>query len=508
MKQAFNIVDLFCGAGGTSTGIIKAVRERMGRELNLTAVNHWKTAVNTHTLNHPFVTHLCESVENLHPLELAPDGLDLLAASCECRYHSNARGGGSCNEQSRSQAWQLIRWATDIRVDNILMENVREFMNWGPLLAKGRRWQGKYYRKGRPDPRRRGEFWRAFLATLANLGYERDWRIQRAANFGDPTSRERLMLIARKGRPVVWPEPTHGAGRARPWRTARECIDWELKGQSIFDRKRPLCENTMRRIAAGLQKFGGENARPFLVILNGTSERQISSTAKSVDEPLPTVVAGGGHLRLIEPFLQSYHGGHNSERVHSLTEPLPTQDTSNRFALVESFICQMAHGEDPKPRGRIERRTQSLDEPLRTITTQKNFALVEPLIIQTDQTGGNGGYVRSLNEPLGTVVSKQNMLLVEPLILKYYKTGRCKRVDQPLDTVTTKARFMLVECKSGREVAELDIRTRMLQPHELAAAHSFPGSYQFTGSKEDQTTQIGNSVPVELAAAHAEVVLS
>lgn len=487
------VVDLFCGAGGTSAGILEACDERLGREVNLTAVNHWPVAINTHSLNHPGVRHVCESVENLHPLDLVKGGrLDLLAASCECRFHSNARGGGPCNEQSRAQAWQLVRWASDIRVENILMENVREFKNWGPL----------HPRTKRPIKSRRGEFFRAFVGALEGLGYRVEHRVQVAADYGDPTSRARLILIARHGgREVRWPEATHGPGRGKPYRTARECIDWSLKGRSVLERR--LCDNTMERIAAGLRKFGGANAEPFLVLLRGTSKRQVDGSARSVDEPLPTITAGGGHAVLCEPFIASYHGGADGkERTHSVDAPLPTQDTSNRFALVEPFIAHVTH--------HGKRPCHSLDAPLPTVTGAKRgeMILVEPFIAQTDQVGGNGAYVRSLDGPLATVVSKQNMMLVEPLLLKYYKTGRCKQVDRPLDTVTTKARFMLVECEGGREVAELDIRTRMLQPHELAAAHSFPSGYKFTGNKENQTTQIGNSVPVKLAAAHAEVVLS
>lgn len=449
------IVDLFCGAGGTSTGILKA-----SPDADLTAVNHWKTAINTHSLNHPHVKHICEPVENLHPLDLVKSGhLDLLAASCECRFHSNARGGGPCNEQSRSQPWQLIRWASDIQVDNILMENVREFKNWGPLNKRTKR----------PIASKRGKFFRAFVQALENLGYAVEWRIQCAADFGDPTSRQRLILMARRSGPVAWPEPSHGPERAKPWRTAREIIDWSLQGINIADRPKPLCANTIDRIAAGLRKFGGANAEPFLIILNGTRAKQIDSSARSRDEPLPTITTSG-HIKLVEPFLVKYHGNHRgrkdgNSRSVSLDLPLPTQDTSNRFCLVEPFM------------------------------------------VQTDQTGGNGACVHQLNKPLPTIVTKQNMMLIEPLILKYYKTGRCKSVDAPLDTVTTKARFMLVEFEGGPAVAEFGIRTRMVQPHELGAAHSFPGHYRFLGSKDQQTKQIGNSVPVELACAHARVLL-
>jgi DNA (cytosine-5)-methyltransferase 1 len=496
MVTPLEIVDLFCGAGGTSTGILKAAHERLKRKARLTAVNHWPTAINTHSLNHPDVHHLCENVENIHPRTVVRSGrLHLLAASCECTFHSNARGGGPCNEQSRSQPWQLIRWATDINVENILMENVREFMNWGPLHRQTKR----------PTKSRKGEYFKAFVNALIGLGYNVEFKIQSAADFGDPTSRQRLMLIARKGAPVIWPEPTHGEGRANPHRTARECIDWDLKGRSIFDRKRPLCQNTLRRIVAGLRKFGGPAAEPFIVLLRGTRKGQLNASAHSLDSPLPTITAGGGHLTLCEPFIASYHGGNNSERTHSINDPLPTQDTSNRFAVVEPFITHLTHHGPDAP------RCHSVDNPLPTVTGahRGEMALVEPILVQTDQTGGNGCYARPVDQLVPTIVSKQNMLLVQPFVVKYYGSGEnhCS-VDEPLATVTTRDRFALVECNTGRTVAELDIRTRMLQPHELAAAHSFPRGYRFVGNKGDQTKQIGNSVPVELAAAHAEAALS
>lgn len=490
MKEHVDIVDLFCGAGGTSTGILKAVSERLGKVPRLTAVNHWRTAVNTHALNHPTVKHLCESVENLHPLDLAPDGLHLLAASCECRFHSNARGGGPCNEQSRSQPWQLVRWATDISVENILMENVREFMKWGPL----------HRRTKRPIKSRRGEFFKAFINALMNLGYQVEFRIQKAADYGDPTSRERFIMIARKGKAVVWPEATHGPGRGKPWRAARGIIDWQLKGKSLFgeDGSPRLCANTVARIAAGLKKFGGAAAEPFLVLLRGTSKEQIERSARTLAEPLPTLTAGGGHMMLCEPFVIGQQSG---AIARSTEEPLPTVATAGAIRLVQPFIVGAG---GPARAG----EPSSIEKPLHTVMCRNTKCLVEPLIVQTDQTGGNGCYSRPISAPFPTVVTKQNALLVQPLVVKYYKSGVCKPVDEPLDTVTTKARFMLVECESGKAIGEMDILTRMFEPYELAAAHSFPKHYQFTGNKAARTKQIGNSVPVELACAHAEAALS
>lgn len=486
-------VDLFCGAGGTSSGILKAARERLGRKIRLTAVNHWQTAINTHSLNHPEVKHICEPVENIHPMDHIKSGkLDLLAASCECRFHSNARGGGPCNEQSRSQPWQLIRWATDLQVDNIMMENVREFMNWGPLNRRTKR----------PLKSKKGEYFRAFVNSLASLGYSVEWRVQVCADYGDPTTRQRLILIATKGRSVPWPVPSHGAGRATPWLCARKnVIDWSLRGKSLFgdDGKPRLCENTVKRIYAGFEMQGAA-AEPFLVLLRGTSEEQIRASHRSVDVPIPALTAGGGHVMLCEPFLVGAGGPTGAASPRSLDNPLNTIMTEDRKMLVEPFITAYHAG------GRGDKRNYSVDKPLPTQDTSNRFALVEPFIVTTDQTGGNGRYARTVDAPLATVVTKQNMQLVEPFLIKYYGAGEnVVATSEPLPTVTTADRFGLVS--PVQEGVRFGILTRMLEPHELARAHSFPADYKFTGKKRDHVKQIGNSVPVNLAAAHAEAIL-
>ena len=492
-------VDLFAGAGGTSTGILEAVAALKCR-MNLLAVNHWTTAVNTHSLNHPDVRHLCESVENITPSKVVPGRhLNILAGSPECTYHSNAAGGRPCNEQSRATAWHICRWASDLVVDNILIENVPEFKNWAPLLVRGITCRGKYYRKNRPDPRRKGETFKAFMNALFSLGFNPEMQILNAADYGDPTNRRRLIIMARRGKKIVWPTPSHGIGCAAPFRTAREIIDWDMKGKSIFDRKKPLSPNTIRRIAAGLKKFGGVNAAPFLVMLYGTND------VRSLDRPLATVTSGGNHIGLAEPFIT--HLTHHGERKqHSINDPLPTVTGAHRgeLALIEPFIVTMEHG------GGI----RSSDRPLPTITTAKGgaMAVVEPFLVKYhgNHEGREDGdnRVHTLDNPLATVDTSNRMGLCEPFVVKYYGTASANTLNAPLDTVTTKDRFLLVEPTTGKTVAELDILFRMLQPRELASAMSFPLNYQFTGTREDQVKQIGNAVPVKLARACAMQLLS
>lgn len=223
----------------------------------------------------------------------------------------------------------------------------------------------------------------------------------------------------------------------------------------------------------------------------------LDGSARSVDSPTPTVVTSR-HIGLAEPFLMhvNHHGG-DERRCHSLEAPVPTLTCSRELALVEPFVIGQQSGARPR----------STSKPLPTVATAGAIALVEPFIAQTDQTGGNGAYVRSLDQPVYTVVTKANLALIEPFIVKYYGSGTAKSLDQPLDTVTTRDRYMLVEPTTRKPIAELDIRFRMLQPHELAAAQGFPGDYKFVGTREQQIRQIGNAVPVNLATALCHALL-
>lgn len=536
--------DLFCGAGGTSSGLFHAC-ESMGITVDLVAINHWTVAIETHRANHPEARHICANLENIDPRQAVPSGrLDLLVASPECTHHSVARGGKPVCDQLRASAWHILRWVELLQVENVLLENVREFRDWGPTDMNGK-----------PIKSRKGETYRAFLGALRSMNYTVEDRVLNAADYGDPTSRRRLFIQARRGKKrIAWPVPTHG--NATPYRTAREIIDWNLPGESIFTRKRPLSKNTLARIAAGLRKYGGENAEPFLVMLYGTG------TSRSVDRPMPTVTANGQHVGLCEPFLVSYHnhqdGKENERRTHSVQLPLPTLDTSNRYGLVEPFLIHTNHEggrrvhdvDEPLPtvtcghRGEMaliepfvlgqqscsaprsvdeplptiatagaialiepflipnfgerdgqDPRTHSDNEPLPTVTGHGAGALVQPFIVPIDNAGNGERGAKSVDAPLGTVITQSRFGLCEPFIAKYYGTGTAQGIDKPLDTITTKARFGLVE------PVGLDIRFRMLQPHELAAAMSFDSDYKFKGNKTETIKQIGNAVPVMTAAA-------
>lgn len=255
MTRKIFAADLFAGAGGTSTGLILAVQQ-LGFEIELTAVNHWEKAVKTHKANYPWAKHLQADVEAVNPLDAVPDGhLDILVASPECTHFSRAAGGRPRNEQKRASAWSIFRWIEFLTVDTVLIENVVEFKEWGPLDVNGRPIQDK-----------KGSIFKAWLRTFRAHGYTVEYRVLNAADFGAATSRSRLFIVAIRGKKrPSWPVSSHSktghhtlTGQTLRWRAAREIIDWDIKGRNIFDPAgKQLSPRTIQRIMEGLKWFGG-----------------------------------------------------------------------------------------------------------------------------------------------------------------------------------------------------------------------------------------------------------
>lgn len=550
--KAFEVADLFAGAGGCTTGALMAADIR-GVQLRVTAVNHWPIAVETHTRNHPEAKHFCASIDTVDPRVAVPGGkLDLLIAAPECTHHSSARGGKPINDQSRASAWHILRWVELLQVEDVLIENVPEFQTWGPIG-----------RNNRPLKSRKGETFKAFIAALASYGYQVEFKVLNAADYGAATTRRRLFIRGSKRRgAIAWPATTHSKaggvtlfGGTRKWGGAREIIDWSLPSQSIFNRKRPLQPATIRRIVEGLKRFGGPELQPFIVQLTH------GGRVRDVDNPLPTVTtANRGEIGVAEPFLVPFLGERDDQtpRTRWVDDPLQTITTSNPIGLIEPFILQPAHGSGG---GRGDRgRVTSIDAPIGTQPASNRFALIEPFVLgqqsnsaprTTDQpiptvagagkvaliepfvlSQGGGGVARPVSEPAPTIVTDGAVSLVEPYIVtmrnhntpktldepiaplctgghialaepfltKYNRTAKKGySVDDPLDTVSTRDRFALVQPVHNGMV--LDIRFRMLQPHELSAAMSFPKAYVFTGNKGDQIKQIGNAVDCSMAKA-------
>jgi DNA (cytosine-5)-methyltransferase 1 len=493
--------DLFCGAGGFSTGLLKAA-DSCDLTVKLLAVNHWTRAIATHSLNHPNVRHLCQSVESCNPLKLFPDGrLDVLLASPECTEHSYAKGGKPKNDQRRVTAWSILDWAQKLKPKVIIIENVREFGDWGPLDEDDN-----------PIPELRGTIFDQFVATLKALGYTVDMQLLTAADYGDPTTRRRLIIVARRGQcQITWPLRTHAphsvlescdGGSILPWCPASEIIDWSITGQSVFNRPRPLARNTMRRVFVGLEKFSG---MPFIV-------PQFSGQApRSVELPLNTLTTTSRGIGLACPYIVKYYGTSNAA---SILDPLGTVTGKDRFALASPYLVVLRNHMDAK----------SIDEPVPTIAAGgTHISVAQPYIVSYH--GGHGDAldgdrrVHSVQSPLPTIDTSNRFAVAKPYIVINKGQSNARSIDEPCPTITAEAFHLYlaepiirgmaaadfgvypkVIC-DGVEIGYLDILYRMLEPKELAWAMSFPRSYAITGTKEQQVCQIGNAIPVELACA-------
>ncbi|KPU42183.1 modification methylase BspRI [Oxobacter pfennigii] len=511
------IVDNFAGGGGASKGAEMAT----GRPVDI-AINHDPYAIAMHKVNHPNTKHYCENVWEVDPVEAcAGRPVGLAWFSPDCKHFSKAKGGKPVDKNIRGLAWVVIKWAKLVRPRVIMLENVEEFKTWGPLVDNY------------PDPKRKGETFNLFIKALKKYGYKVDWRELRACDYGAPTIRKRLFLIARcDGKKIVWPEPTHGvpdslevyAGLLKPLRTAAEIIDWSLPCPSIFERKKPLAENTLRRIAKGIQKFVIDNPEPFIVQVNhsGAKHHYCNSinaplptiTAKhgfgivtpvitqlghtgggdrlhGIEDPLSTIVSKAEHM-LVTPFLTQYHSYDDNVRGQTLDRPLLTQDTSNRYALTCAFLTKY-YGGNYKGDG------APLNAPVHTITAKDHHALVTSHLIQMN----NNCDGTPLNKPLNTIVAGPGHIgEVRTFLMSYYGNDKDigQRIDAPLRTITAKDRFGIITVK-GKDYQIVDIGMRMLEPHELFAAQGFPSDYIIDRDdkgnpypKTQQVARCGNSV--------------
>jgi DNA (cytosine-5)-methyltransferase 1 len=480
------IVDSFAGGGGASTGIEQAV----GRQVDV-AINHDPAAIAMHPANHPSTKHYCESVWEVDPREVAtgrPVGLAWF--SPDCKHFSKAKGGKPVEKHIRGLAWVAVRWAATVKPRVIILENVEEFKTWGPLLPGGK-----------PDPAKKGDTFKSFVNALKRHGYQVDYRELRACDFGAPTIRKRFFLIARcDGRPIVWPKQTHGeptrldvlGGKLKPWRTAAEIIDWSLSCPSIFERKRPLAENTMRRIAKGIQKFVVDNPQPFIIKVNHNSEE---FRGQPINEPMQTITAKNG-WGIVTPFIKRDFG---CSVGHEIVEPLGTVTAGGggKSQLVAAFLAKHYGGNYNGPGVEIK-------EPVPTVTTVDHNALVTSHLIKL--YGTNIG--SSVSEPVPTVTAGGlHIGEVRAFLMKYYGKDIGQDPSNPLHTVTSKSRFGLITVQ-GQDYQIVDIGMRMLEPHELFAAQGFPADYIINRdcngkrySKAAQVARCGNAVPPPLAEA-------
>lgn len=507
-------VDLFAGGGGASTGLEMG----LGRPVHI-AINHNPAAISMHQANHPGALHLQTDVWAVDPVEaLAGRRIGWFHASPDCTHHSQAAGGQPRKKEIRDLSWVVIKWAGIAKPRIISLENVKQIRQWGPLVAKRCKETGRVVtldmikcpRTGKmvnriaapgervprneqflvPDPKRKGATWRRFLQQLESLGYVVEHQVLRACDYGAPTSRERLFLVARRdGQPIVWPEPTHAQKPAKgqkPWRTAAECIDWSEPSKSIFGRAKPLAEATMRRIAKGIQREVIGKTQPFIVPgssgeaafmyqANGGFNTVFS---KPMTSPMTTVTNTGSQQQLVTANLVHMRGNCDSRPV---ADPLHTVSAGGRHhGLVTAHLTAMAQN------------VSSIDpeQPLPTVLAgAARFGVVECRLSPEAEEGA---------------------LRCAAFLMKYHGIGEnVIGMDEPVSTITTKDRLALVTVWIGGDpYVIVDICLRMLKPHELYAAQGFPPNYiithghdgrRFTNS--EQVHMCGNSVsPPPMAA--------
>ncbi|AHB06376.1 type II restriction endonuclease subunit M [Pandoraea pnomenusa 3kgm] len=523
------IIDNFAGGGGASCGIELA----LGRHVDH-AINHDPEAVAMHAMNHPQTEHHCESVWDVDPLALTqgrPVGLAWF--SPDCKHFSKAKGGKPRDKKIRGLAWVAMRWAALVRPRVIMLENVEEFRTWGPVLSDGS-----------PCPQRKGQTFRSFVRQLEALGYVVEYRELRACDYGAPTIRRRLFLVARcDGKPIIWPEPTHGApdsaavlsGLRKPWRTAAECIDWSIPCPSIFERAKPLAEATQRRIARGIRRYVIDAADPFIVKVNHGYDY---FRGQPLGEPLQTITAKHGY-GIVAPVLTECANA-STQRSWPADEPLRTQCAEvkgGHFALASATLVQTGYGERPgqaprapgldKPLGTVvaggakhalvsaflakhyggnyDGPGVSLDQPTSTVTTTDHHALVSSHLVKLR----NNQFGQDTREPMPTLTAGGGHVgAVRTFLVKYYSEGgQDQDCRAPMHTIPTKDRLGLVTV-AGEQYQIADIGMRMLEPHELYAAQGFPDTYVIAPvlngkrlAKHAQVRMCGNSVSPPMAAA-------
>lgn len=447
------IVDSFAGGGGASTGIEMA----LGRSPDI-AINHSREALALHSVNHPDTIHMVSDIWEVPPAEVVRQHgpIDLLWASPDCRHFSKAKGGRPVKKNIRSLAWVVIRWAAKARPRGILLENVEEFKSWGPLNDDGR-----------PCRERMGQTFKAWVEQLERLGYRVEWRELVASDYGAPTQRKRLFVIARcDGMPIVWPPATHGNptslavqnGLLRPWRTAADIIDWSIECPSIFMTAeqartrsietgarivRPLAPATLARIAKGVKRYVLDAQAPYLV-------------------PAPAGSGGPGSASVVAAFMAQHNGGMVGHDMRSPVSTLTMRGTQQQ--LVAAHMINLKG---------LERRSGAVDAPCPTLTA--------------------GG---------------RHVGLVAAFLHKYYGTDQAPELREPLHTLTTKERFALITVNlAGEDYVLADIGMRMLTAREMFRAQGFPETYEIENSaigplsKTAQTRLCGNSVCPPIAEA-------
>lgn len=548
-------IDLFCGAGGTSTGVENARYADEQCAKVIACVNHDANAIASHTANHPDALHFTEDIRTLElsPLvahvermkKIYPDALIVLWASLECTNFSKAKGGQPRDADSRTLAEHLFRYIEAIDPDYIQIENVEEFMSWGDMDENGK-----------PISKDKGRCYEKWKRNVRKYGYDFDWRILNAANYGAYTTRKRYFgIFAKRGLPIVFREPTHCKdgktdmmGRLEKWNAVKEVLDFTDEGDSIFCRKKPLAEKTLERIYAGLIKFvaGGKDA--FIVKYNSMN-RNGKYQPPSIDEPCPTVATQGRLALAKVNFLSKQYSGHPESKNISIEEPAGTITCKDHHAFVSAYY---GNGNN-----------YSVESPAPAILTKDHLALVTPFFMNYYSGGGQLGGV---DEPCPAITTVPKQRIVTPVFIdQQFGASSAASIEKPLGAITTNPKYSLVTCKGksflmnpqfasagvsvdspcftliarmdkkppyfvnteegiGICIKEgdspmtvkikqfmilyglADIKMRMLRIDELKKIMGFPEDYILIGTQSDQKKFIGNAVEVNMARVLCEAI--
>ena len=442
------VVDFFCGGGGAGTGLEMG----LGRAVTV-AKNHSAAAISMHTVNHPHAKHFTTDVFEGDPdTECGGRAVGWFHMSPDCTHHSQAAGGQPRKREIRNLSWIGLKWAGKKQPRVISLENVKQILQWGPLVAKRCKATGRVVKLGGeiaepgevvpvseqflvPNQKRRGQTWAVFVAELQRLGYTVEWRVIKACDFGAPTSRERLFMIARNdGQPIVWPEPTHAKNPVKgqqKWRTAAECIDWTIPSKSIFGRKKDLAPATLRRVAKGMRKFVLDSANPFIVpIANWSGE-----SVQSADEPLRTVTSypKGGAFSVVSPVLVGAGGPVYSGKPVAVDQPVGTLMTQNHRAIAAAALVQLGNGDKPGSAP----RSADLGQPLGTIMASGGKYAVATAFMAQMNGGFNTTAAKSIEDPMTTVTNTGSQQQLVTANLAHLR-GNCdaRDLNTPLHTIS------------------------------------------------------------------------
>lgn len=575
------IIDFFAGGGGAS----EALRQALGRDPDV-AVNHDHLAIGMHAANHPFTRHMeadVYAVNIVREVDGRPVGWGHF--SPDCTDHSQAKGGQPRDRATRSLSWVVLKVAGSLNRHGlapriISLENVKQILNWGPLVAKRCKTTGRVVKVDGsvaapgervplreqflvPDKKRAGRTWDQFVAALRRLGYFVEWKLLKACDYGAGTSRERLFMIARRdGESIQWPEPTHGPGRANPYVTAADCIDWSIECPSIFQRKRPLADATCRRIAKGIQRYVITAAEPFIVQCANASANGVAPS----DDPLGVITAwpkGGSHAVVAPTLIQTGYGERPGQqpRVPGLHKPLGTMVDGQKHAAVAAHLIKFRGASDGAPVSTSMPTITSGAGAARPAGAAHAMGIITAFLEQANGGGENGtpARARGATEPVSAITgtgSQQRVctahmaklrgtcsaadalgpvatlsaggehhavvectlspeheagaLRVAAFLIRYYGTGgQHGELKNPAATMTTKERLALVRVTiQGTPYVIVDIGLRMLRREELFRAQGFPADYIIDRTADGtklsisaSVRMVGNSVsPPPLAA--------